>query len=91
MRAELSPRFSASAHRDNAYYHLIELGTFIEPDDPRLDLIDVRDAVSRVSIIGAYAEVLGPEDGATRPPPGEEDAAADAGNSDTSDKTEEAS
>ena len=78
QRAELSPRFTASAHRDNAYYHLIELGDFIEQDDPRLDLIDVRDAVSRVSIIGAYAQVLGPEDGAI-------DGALDAEQGDTPD------
>ncbi len=62
QRAELSPRFTVSAHRDNGWYHLVELGDFIEPGDRRLDLIDVRDAVSRVTIIGAYAEMLGPED-----------------------------
>lgn len=61
QRAGLSPHFTVSAHRDNGWYHLVELGDFIGPDDRRLELIDVRDAVSRVSIIGAYAEVLGPE------------------------------
>lgn len=61
QRAGLSPRFTASAERDNGWYHLIELGAFIEADDQRLELIDVRDVVRGVSIIGAYAEVLGPE------------------------------
>lgn len=68
QRAKLSPHFTVSAHREKAWFHLVELGDFIEPGDDRLDLIDVRDAVSRVTVVGAYAEVLGPEDGVQRPP-----------------------
>ena len=67
QRAKLSPHFTVSAHKDQAWYHLVELGDFVAPDDGRLELIEVRDAVVGVAIIGAYAEVLGPEDGATRP------------------------
>ncbi|MBP5856483.1 chorismate mutase [Marivibrio halodurans] len=62
QRANLLPRFTASAHRDDGWYHLIELGDFVEVGDRRLELIDVRDVVRGVSIVGAYAEILGRED-----------------------------
>jgi len=65
QRAKLHPLFTASAPQDESWVHLIELGDFIDSKDSRLELIEVRDSVVRVEIVGGYAEVLGPE---KRPP-----------------------
>lgn len=61
QRAKLHPLFAASAPQEESWVHLVELGDFIEAKDPRLELIEVRDAVVRVALVGGYAEVLGPE------------------------------
>jgi len=65
QRAKLHPLFTASAPQEESWVHLIELGDFIDSKDSRLELIEVRDSVVRVEIVGGYAEVLGPE---KRPP-----------------------
>lgn len=61
QRAKLHPLFTASAPQDSGWVHLVELGDFVERKDPRLEMIEVRDAVVGVSIVGGYAEVLGAE------------------------------
>jgi chorismate mutase/prephenate dehydratase len=61
QRANLHPLFIAMAAQDGSWAHLVELGDFVEPSDPRLEMIEMRDAVARVQIVGAYADVLGGE------------------------------
>lgn len=61
QRANLHPLFIAAAAQEKSWVHLVELGDFVEPSDPRLEMIEVRDAVSRVQIVGGYADVLGGE------------------------------
>jgi len=61
QRAKLHPLFTASARQEESWVHLIELGDFVDGKDPRLELIEVRDAVVSVEVVGGYAEVLGPE------------------------------
>ena len=61
QRAELPPLFTASAPQEESWVHLIELGEFVGAKDPRLELIEIRDAVVRVELVGGYAEVLGSE------------------------------
>lgn len=61
QRAKLHPLFTTSAAQEQSWLHLVELGNFVEDNDPRLEFIEVRDAVVRVEIVGGYAEVLGPD------------------------------
>lgn len=61
QRAHLHPLFTASAPQEEAWVHLVELGDYVEQSDDRLELIEVRDAVVQVEIIGGYADVLGSE------------------------------
>ncbi|NMM43543.1 chorismate mutase [Rhodospirillaceae bacterium KN72] len=61
QRAKLHPLFTASAPQEESWVHLVELGNFVEEKDERLELIEVRDAVVRVEVVGGYAEVLGPD------------------------------
>lgn len=61
QRSRLHPLFTASAAHDGSWVHLVELGDFVESDDERLELIEVRDTVVRVEVVGGYAEVLGPD------------------------------
>lgn len=61
QRSRLHPLFTASAPQEESWVHLVELGNFVESDDERLELIEVRDTVVRVEVVGGYAEVLGPD------------------------------
>ncbi|MDW3206504.1 MAG: chorismate mutase [Alphaproteobacteria bacterium] len=61
QRAKLHPLFTASAPQEESWVHLVELGDFVDSKDERLELIEVRDAVVRVEVVGGYAEVLGPD------------------------------
>lgn len=60
QRAKLSPLSISSVEQDG-WHHLIEIGDFLTADDPRLEMVEVRDAVNRVVIVGAYANILGPD------------------------------
>ena len=61
QRAGLHPLLTVSAPQEESWVHLVELGDFVPADDRRLELIEVRDAVVRVEMVGGYAEVLGPD------------------------------
>lgn len=61
QRAKLHPLFTASAKDEAPWVHLIELSGYIDESDSRLELIDVRDAVVRMEIVGGYADILGGE------------------------------
>lgn len=61
QRAKLHPLFTASAPQEESWVHLVELGDFVDSKDERLELIEVRDTVVRVEVVGGYAEVLGPD------------------------------
>lgn len=58
QRAKLSPLSMVSIEQDG-WYHLVEIGDFLLPEDSRLEMVEVRDAVKRVVIVGSYADVLG--------------------------------
>ncbi len=70
QRAKLSPLSMVSIEQDG-WHHLIEIGDFLKSDDARLEMVEVRDAVKRVVIVGAYADILGSD--ATRRTPQEGD------------------
>ena len=65
QRAHLHPLFTASAQQEESWVHLVELGDYVDESDSRMELIEVRDVVVRVEIVGGYADVLGSE---SRPP-----------------------
>jgi hypothetical protein len=56
-KAKLEPLFTTSCKQDR-WLHLADVTDFVTTEDMRLNLLEARDMIQRVLIIGAYAVPL---------------------------------
>lgn len=59
--AKLTAVYTVSAEVEG-WMNLVELDEYLEADDPRLEMLNVRDSIQRTHIIGHYADVIRPHD-----------------------------
>ncbi|RED51571.1 chorismate mutase [Aestuariispira insulae] len=59
--AKLNAVYTTSADVEG-WMNLVELDEYLEADDPRLEMLEVRDSIQRTHIIGHYADVIRSQD-----------------------------